>query len=81
LERVAQLVETPPDCVDGVAVRAVEYGEGLRLILRDGFLMLRASGTEPLVRIYAEARDRRALARRLAAGHALLCMDGLRAAD
>lgn len=81
LERVAQLVETPPDCVDGAEVRAVEYGEGLRLILRDGFLMLRASGTEPLVRIYAEARDRRALARRLAAGHALLCMDGLRAAD
>jgi phosphomannomutase len=34
--------------------------------------MLRASGTEPLLRIYAEAASVGALERRLAAGRALL---------
>ncbi|MCL4683298.1 hypothetical protein KJ059_00945 [Myxococcota bacterium] len=81
LERLALLAAAPPDRVDGAEVRGVGDGGGLRLLLRDGFLMLRASGTEPLVRIYAEARDRRRLARRLAAGCALLRVDGAGVAD
>ena len=75
LERMERLSATPPDRIAGAAVRQVERIDGLRFALSDGFLMLRASGTEPLLRIYAEARDRRALARRLAAGRALLSMD------
>jgi phosphomannomutase len=67
-----RLREAPPERVDGAAVRAVDVREGLRLALDDGFLMLRASGTEALVRVYAEARDPRALARRLALGRAWL---------
>jgi phosphomannomutase len=39
---------------------------------RDGFVMLRRSGTEPVIRIHAEARDRGCLARRRVAGEALL---------
>ena len=34
--------------------------------------MLRASGTEPVLRLYAEAPDARALAQRFAAGWRLL---------
>lgn len=81
LERMARLSEAPPDRVGDAVIREVERLDGLRLNLADGFLMLRASGTEPLIRIYAEARDRRALARRLAAGRALLSVDGARSAD
>lgn len=81
LERMARLSAAPPDRVAGAAVREVERIDGLRFALVDGFLMLRASGTEPLLRIYAEACDRRTLARRLAAGRALLSMDGAAAAD
>jgi len=81
LERVARLLEAPPDRVGGSAILAVERVDGLRLNLADGFLMLRASGTEPVIRIYAEASDRRSLARRLAAGRALLSMDGAHLAD
>ena len=46
--------------------------DGLRLVLDDGFLLLRLSGTEPLLRVYAEAPGARRLRRRLEAGAALL---------
>jgi phosphomannomutase len=58
--------------VDGARVRAVTLRDGLYLALDDGFLMLRASGTEPLLRIYGEAPGSRLLTRRLAAGSELL---------
>lgn len=74
--RLARLLVAPPERVAEAPVRGIEKGDGLRLLLPDGFLMLRASGTESVLRVYAEARDRRALSRRLAAGRALLRMDG-----
>jgi phosphoglucomutase len=70
--RLAGLVAAPPGRVDGHPVRGVEAADGLRLAFEDGFLMLRASGTEPVLRIYAEAGGPRALARRLRAGRRLL---------
>ena len=74
--RLARWVEAPPERVDGARVRAVDSRDGLRLAFDDGFLMLRASGTEPVLRIYAEAPDRRALERRFAAGRRLLDANG-----
>jgi phosphomannomutase/phosphoglucomutase len=53
-------------------VREAAADEGLRLVFEDGFLFMRASGTEPVLRVYAEARSPRELARRLAAGARLL---------
>jgi phosphomannomutase len=61
----------------GAPVRCVESGDGLRLLLDDGFLMLRRSGTEPLLRVYAEAPDPRRLGRRLAEGMRWLANGGL----
>jgi phosphomannomutase len=58
--------------VDGARVHAVRRDDGLHLALEDGFLMLRASGTEPVLRVYAEAPGVGALRRRLAAGAALV---------
>lgn len=78
--RLAQLAAAPPERVGGARVCSVALHEGLRLAFADGFLMLRGSGTEPVLRLYGEAPDRAQLARRLAAGRALLCMDG-RASD
>jgi len=74
--RLADRLEAPPERVDGARVRAVDTRDGLRLTFDDGFLMLRASGTEPVLRIYAEAPDRRALERRFAAGRRLLDAHG-----
>ena len=45
---------------------------GILLHLSDGFALLRSSGTEPLVRLYAEAPGPRKLAARLTAAAALL---------
>jgi phosphoglucomutase len=75
-DALARLLERPPDRVGGVEVREAQTTGALRLAFDDGFLMLRGSGTEPVLRVYAEARGPRALARRLAAGRALLGLAG-----
>jgi phosphomannomutase len=76
-QALAALCAAPPKRVDGAAVRRVSEGDGLHLALDDGFLMLRLSGTEPALRVYAEARGPRRLSRRLAAGQALLGLSGV----
>jgi len=67
-----RLASTPPARVDGAAVEGVEAADGVRLALHDGFLMWRRSGTEPVVRVYAEGVGAAAAQRRLAAGARLL---------
>jgi phosphomannomutase len=69
---LARLAGAPPERVDGVRVAAATTGDGVRVELADGFVYWRASGTEPVIRVYAEAPTRAALARRLAAGAAKL---------
>jgi phosphomannomutase len=61
-----------PSQVDGARVLDCDESDGLHLTLEDGFLMIRASGTEPVLRIYAEARGPRLLSRRLRIGAGLL---------
>ena len=70
--RLARLLAAPPSRIDGCAVRSIDVADGLYAQLDDGFVMLRASGTEPVLRIYAEAREPRLLQSRLAAGLDLL---------
>jgi phosphoglucomutase len=69
---LARLLASPPGRVGGSRVRESVRRDGLRLALDDGFLMLRASGTEPLVRVYADAPTREKLAKRLRDGVRLL---------
>ena len=71
-EALRRLCAAPPSRVARQRVREAASGDGLRLVFDDGFLFLRASGTEPVLRIYAEARSRRELLARLAAGARLL---------
>lgn len=74
---VDRLTARPPARVGRIAVLEVETRDGLRLGLADGgFLMFRVSGTEPIVRIYAEAADATQLERRLGAGTRLLARAG-----
>jgi len=74
-DRLTALQADPPARVGGLSVGAVETRDGLHLALPDGFLMLRASGTEPAVRVYAEATTARALRARLAVGARWLGFD------
>jgi len=54
--------------VAGVPVQRVRSDDGFKFYLGDGsWVLLRASGTEPLIRIYAEAADSDAVEARLRA--------------
>jgi phosphomannomutase len=64
---LTRLEQHPPRRFDDARVLRVDVRDGLRLSLEDGFVLWRVSGTEPLLRVYAEAPTRRALGRRLAA--------------
>lgn len=47
-----------PETVEGVAVASMNDADGLKLLLEDGtWVLCRPSGTEPLMRVYAEATD------------------------
>jgi len=61
-----RLTHAPPSRVDAARVRSAVCDDGVHLRLDDGFVMWRRSGTEPVLRIYAEAPGHRRLERRLA---------------
>ena len=61
--RLGAVMSDPPTSLAGVAVREVSRMDGCKMLLADGgWLLLRPSGTEPLVRCYAEARSAPGLA-------------------
>lgn len=61
-EALRRARETPPDSFGGIRVREVSRLDGYKAHLEDGsWLLVRASGTEPLLRIYCEATSDKAL--------------------
>ena len=62
------LEKNEPEEIAGVAVQRVRSDDGFKFYLADGsWVLLRASGTEPLIRIYSEAADQGAVEARLGA--------------
>lgn len=68
-KRILETLEkNEPNEVAGVAVQRVRSDDGFKFYLADGsWVLLRASGTEPLIRIYSEAADAQAVSARLSA--------------
>jgi phosphoglucomutase len=63
----------PPESVAGLAVIEVNRLDGVKMILEDGsWLLFRLSGTEPVVRLYAEAATHEQLDRLVTAGEGLI---------
>jgi phosphomannomutase len=75
---LARAVASPPERFGAARVVEADVRDGLRLVLDDGFVMWRASGTEPVVRIYADAPGPRALRTRLRAAERWLQRPGRR---
>jgi len=54
-KKLFELINHPPEKLLSYKVREINTTDGLKLIFEnDGWILFRASGTEPLIRIYAE---------------------------
>jgi alpha-D-glucose phosphate-specific phosphoglucomutase len=57
-DMVQMLLDNAPDAIDGVAIDDMQTVDGVKYYLNDGsWLLIRPSGTEPVLRVYAEAPD------------------------
>lgn len=65
IEVVARLSENPPERFAGRPIRAVETLDGLKFRFDEGWLLLRASGTEPILRLYCEMKTEKDVAEML----------------
>ncbi|MEW5825583.1 MAG: phosphoglucomutase/phosphomannomutase family protein [Candidatus Bipolaricaulota bacterium] len=61
VEVVERLRRNPPERFGGEPVRAVETLDGLKLRFDNGWILFRASGTEPILRIYCEMENENAV--------------------
>jgi alpha-D-glucose phosphate-specific phosphoglucomutase len=58
-EMVTRLIDGAPANIGGVSVREVDALDGVKYRMADeGWLLIRPSGTEPVLRVYAEAPNR-----------------------
>ncbi|HXF63224.1 MAG TPA: phosphoglucomutase/phosphomannomutase family protein [Caldilineaceae bacterium] len=71
-ELVADLLKAAPPALAGVAVQQVSDRDGVKFILSDNsWLLIRPSGTEPVLRIYAESHSEAQVQQLLHEGAAL----------
>jgi phosphomannomutase len=69
---VKQLVEMAPEELGGIAVASVNTRDGVKYLLADdSWLLIRPSGTEPVLRVYSEAHSEETVQALLAEGRKL----------
>lgn len=72
-ENLDKVQKSPPGDLAGKSVQQVNTLDGCKLVLEDGsWFLFRSSGTEPLVRCYAEASTREEMEALMAAGQSLV---------
>jgi phosphomannomutase len=53
--RIMAFYKKGPKQIAGFPVQRIETKDGFKLFIENGWVLVRASGTEPLIRFYAEA--------------------------
>lgn len=72
-ENMLKVRESPPSDLAGKSIQQVNVLDGCKFVLEDGsWFLFRPSGTEPLVRCYAEASTREEMEALMAAGQKLV---------
>ena len=61
IQVVERLRRNPPDRFGGLPVRKIETLDGVKLRFDNGWILFRASGTEPILRIYCEMENEKAV--------------------
>ncbi|MDD5071053.1 MAG: phosphoglucomutase/phosphomannomutase family protein [Candidatus Omnitrophica bacterium] len=61
-----------PEALYGKKLERVNTLDGIKLITKDNWLMFRKSGTEPIVRVYAESRSKKEADRLIALGEKMI---------
>jgi phosphomannomutase len=57
-EMTKRLLQSAPAAIDGLRVAKIESLDGVKYVLDDdSWLLIRPSGTEPVLRVYAEGRE------------------------
>ncbi len=65
---IARLTADPPATIDGRTVTSTNFSDGFKFIFENGdWLLIRPSGTEPVLRLYSEATSREQVDRLLRA--------------
>ncbi|MCK4741852.1 MAG: phosphoglucomutase/phosphomannomutase family protein, partial [Anaerolineales bacterium] len=71
-QMVKQLAEDAPSSIGDVEVSTINTMDGAKYLLADdSWLLIRPSGTEPVLRVYAEARDPKQVSRLLEFGQSV----------
>ena len=69
---INRLRDNPPESIEGVKVNKIDTADGFRYLLADNsWLLIRFSGTEPVLRIYAESSSEEKVKKLLEAGKKL----------
>lgn len=61
-----------PKYLYGKKIERINNLDGIKLIAKDSWLMFRKSGTEPIVRVYAESKNRKEVDRLIALGKKMI---------
>jgi len=71
-EMVHRLTDCAPSSIGGVAITEVSTTDGVKYLLADdGWLLIRPSGTEPVLRVYAESPEPEMVKAMLAFGESI----------